>query len=113
MGQLVFMVVQVGMALVLGYVIFQIGRNVLDWSRNNQSSEQSVKARVISKHPNLLHSGDAKRTLHKVIFQLPGQQSLELRVRGEAFDQLLEGDEGELTFQGNRFLAFKQKNLKN
>ncbi|MGT2666563.1 DUF2500 domain-containing protein [Streptococcus rifensis] len=107
MGQLILVFIQVGMALVLGYVIFQIGRNVLDWSRNNQVSEQSLKATVISKHPNLLHSGDAKRTLHKVIFQTPGQQRLELRVRGEDFDQLLEGDEGELTFQGNRFLAFK------
>lgn len=112
MGQLFYVLVQVVLALILGVVLVQIGRNVVDWHRNNHASVETARVKVIAKRQNFLHSGNANQTLHYVTFELPDGQRQELRVRSEAYGQLIEGDVGELTYQGTRYHNFQRINVK-
>lgn len=48
-------------------------------------------------------------TAYYVIFQVESGDRIELSVSGSEYRQLVEGDQGKLTFQGTRYLGFERK----
>ena len=73
--------VPVVMVLIFGLILFQIGRGVKQWNKNNNSPVLSVE------------SGDR----------------MEFAIRGTEYGLLAEGDRGKLTFQGTRYLGFQRQ----
>ena len=93
------------------------------WHKNNNSPRLTVEATVVSKrqntdvhhHPN---GGDATgahgmhtttTTTYYVTFQVASGDRMELHVGGWEYGMLAEGDFGELTFKGTRYLGFERR----
>lgn len=85
------------------------------WHNNNQSPRLTVPAVVVAKRGHTTHHHDAGNLSHShssttyyVTFQFESGDRLELHVPHSQFGYLVEGDRGELTFQGTRFLGFER-----
>lgn len=94
-------------------------RGVAAWHRNNKAPRLTAAAVVVAKRQNTSvhhhHSGGARgmhittSTAYYVTFQLQNGERLELRLSGSEYGLLAEGDSGELTFQGTRYLGFDRQ----
>ena len=85
------------------------------WHNNNQSPRLTVEATVVAKRGHTTHHHDAgnmhhshSSTTYYATFQFESGDRLELHVPHSQFGYLVEGDRGELTFQGTRFLGFER-----
>lgn len=83
------------------------------WHNNNQSPRLTVEATVVAKRGHTTHHHDAgnmhhshSSTTYYVTFQFESGDRLELQIPRERYGYLVEGDRGQLTFQGTRFLDF-------
>ena len=104
--------------LVLGVIIVTLVRNVSQWHKNNNSPRLTVYATVVSKRQNTSvhhHHNDntamhtSTSTSYYATFQFDSGDRLELHVSGPDYGLLAEGDTGDLTFQGTRYLGFDRR----
>lgn len=96
---LVFLVVGIAGALA-------IARALRRWNRNNHAPLLTVPAVLVARRQET--RGGRENTSHSyhVTFELSGHQRIELPVQGSQWGSLLEGDRGQLTYQGTRFKNF-------
>lgn len=92
--------------------------------KNNNSPRLTVSARIVAKRQNTTHNnqpnaGDISgahgfhtisSTSYYVTFQVDSGDRMELSVSGSEYGVLAEGDKGQLTFQGTRYLTFDREN---
>ena len=109
--------------LVFGIILFTLIRGVGEWRKNNHSPRLVVDAEVVSKRADVTHhqhanAGDATGSLgyhtttstdYYATFEVKGGERLEFSVSGMEYGQLAEGDRGELSFQGTRYLSFERQ----
>ena len=104
--------------LVIGTFIVTAVRGISQWNKNNNSPRLTVPALVVAKRTNVTrhHHGGANghhhhhtSTTYYVTFQVESGDRMELHVSGTEYGMLIEGDYGELTFQGTRYLGFVRK----
>lgn len=102
--------------LVVGVFVFFLVRGISTWNRNNHSPKLTVPATVVAKRTNVSHhrgAGDMHHhhasTTYYATFQVASGDRMELQISGEEFGLLIEGDRGELTFQGTRYLGFVRR----
>jgi hypothetical protein len=105
-------VITIAVFVIFGIVLFRI---VSEWHKNNQSPRLTVPAVVVAKRGHTTHHHDAgnihhshSSTTYYVTFQFESGDRLELHVPSSQFGYLVEGDRGNLTFQGTRFLGFER-----
>ncbi len=100
--------------LVFGVFIMTFARGIRQWNKNNHSPRLTVPATVIAKRANISrhhHSGHATHsTTYYVTFQVESGDRMELQLQGHEYGLLIEGDRGNLTFQGTRYLSFERSN---
>lgn len=112
-------IVTVGFVLVFGMFIVTAVRGIGTWNRNNASPRLTVPARVVTKRTSVTrrhhhHHGGAgvghitSSTCYYATFQVDSGDRMELAVSGPEYGMLAEGDQGNLTFQGTRFLSFQR-----
>lgn len=77
---------------------------------NDSQPRLDVQAKIIGKRTKVT-GHDHARTHYYITFQLNTNDRIELELNGEEYGMLVEGDMGELTFQGNRYLGFKRLNI--
>lgn len=108
--------------LVLGVIAAIVTRSIGERRKNNNSPRLVVDAEVVTKRKDVSHSsvpvaGDAtgahgfhstSSTTYYATFEVRGGDRLELSVGGSEYGQLVEGDRGELTFQGTRYIGFSR-----
>ena len=104
--------------LVIGGIIVSVVKGVGTWSKNNASPRLTVSAEVVVKRTDVTHhshghGGDAdfhmsSSTWYYVTFQVESGDQMEFSVSGAEYGMLAEGDRGELTFQGTRYLSFER-----
>lgn len=99
--------------LVLGMFIVTAVRGISQWNKNNHSPRLTVPATVVAKraHVSHHHSGGDVHHAHTsssyyVTFQVESGDRMELHMSGTEYGLLVEGDRGNLTFQGTRYLGF-------
>ena len=93
--------------LVFGVIIFTIFKSIGTWSKNNQSPRVNSHAHVVTKRTSVRGGGETRaRSIYYVTFEFDSGDRLELQVDGQEYGQLVEGDYGELAFQGTRYLGF-------
>ena len=92
-----------------------------EWNKNNHSPRLTVDATVIAKRTNVSHSSGSYNqttgmhtsghtsTTYYVTFQVESGDRMEFHVSGEEYGLLIEGDYGDLSFQGTRYLGFVRK----
>lgn len=110
-GDWMFTVVPIFMGaifiLVIGIILFTIIKSIGTWNKNNQSPRLNSNAQVVTKRTSVRGGGETNaRSLYYVTFEFDSGDRLELQVDGQEYGQLVEGDYGELTFQGTRYLGF-------
>ena len=85
--------------------------------RDDHAPRLTVTATVVSKRSNITvhhHTSDSvyphtSTTSYYATFQVPSGDRMELSVPSTEYGLLVEGDEGDLTFQGSRFLRFDRR----
>ena len=118
----IFNVLFTGMfVLVFGMIVATVFRGLATRRRNDNSPRLVVDAEVVAKRANVFRhrdmpiAGDAtgahgfhsmSDTVYYVTFEVRGGDRLEFAVDGAEYGQLVEGDRGELTFQGTRYVSF-------
>ena len=102
--------------LVFGIFLVTIVRGIGQWNKNNHSPRLTVPATVVSKRSHTRHhhhnTGGHHHTHHStsyyVTFQVDSGDRMELHMTGQEYGMLVEGDKGNLTFQGTRYLGFER-----
>lgn len=104
--------------LVFGMIIFAVIRGIGQWNRNNQSPRLTVRATVVSRRSDVSHhhhqtaggiGHTTSSTTYYVTFQVASGDRMELCVGGSEYGMLAEGDSGDLSFQGTRYLGFERR----
>jgi len=110
MFSLVFLIV-IGMFIVIAV------KGISQWNKNNHSPRLTVPATVVSKRTNVSHHHNhhgngmhhsSTSTSYYVTFEVESGDRMELHMTGQEFGLLVEGDRGNLTFQGTRYLGFER-----
>jgi len=91
--------------LLIGVVVFVIVSNIARAARDRASPRLTVPARVVAKRAQVWNH----YTYYYATFEVESGDRMELSLDGEDFGLLAEGDAGELTFQGGRFLSFERR----
>lgn len=98
--------------LVLGMFVFVFVKIIGEWVNNNNSPRLSVDARIVDKRTATHHHHSNGHHHHShsyyVTFEVQSGDRMELRVPRTEFGLLVVGDEGTLSFQGTRYLAFER-----
>ena len=101
--------------LVIGMFLVFAVKGIAQWNQNNHSPRLTVPAVIVAKRTNVTrhhHSGAGGHhhhhtsTSYYVTFQFGGGDRMELLVSGSEYGMLVEGDQGDLSFQGTRYLSF-------
>lgn len=104
--------------LVIGMFLVFAVKGIAQWNQNNHSPRLTVPAVIVAKRTNVIrhHHGGAgghhhhhTSTSYYVTFQFGGGDRMELLVSGSEYGMLMEGDQGDLSFQGTRYLSFVRK----
>ena len=96
--------------LVLGSIIVTLIRGVGEWNKNNQSPKLTVPVTVVAKRSDVHRGIETMHTFtsYYVTFQVESGDRMEFEVSDMEYGMLAEGDSGELTFQGTRYLNFQR-----
>lgn len=100
--------------MVMGVFVVTFVKMFSQWNKNNHSPRLTVPATIVAKRTNVSrHRGGVNGTHHHhtsttyyVTFQVSSGDRMELQVAGHEYGLLIEGDQGNLSFQGTRFLGF-------
>ena len=105
--------------LVIGMFIVLAVKGIREWNKNNHSPRLTVPATVVAKRTNVSHHHHnhggtgmhhtTHSTTYYVTFQVESGDRMELHVAGHEFGMLIEGDRGNLSFQGTRYLGFERQ----
>lgn len=101
--------------LILCVFITVFIKGISQWSKNNKSPKLTVPATLIAKRTNISrhHHCDVgtrhTSTSYYVTFQVESGDRIEFHITGPEYGLLIEGDSGELTFQGTRYLGFARR----
>lgn len=101
--------------LVFGTTIYTMSRGIKQERKNNHSPRLTVEAKVVAKRTNFRrhnstdHHMSHSHTSYFVTFEVASGDRMELPVQGHEYGLLVEGDFGDLTFQGTRYLGFQRK----
>ena len=105
--------------LVIGMFVVMAVKGIREWNKNNHSPRLTVPATVVAKRTNVSHHHHnhggtgmhhtTHSTTYYVTFQVESGDRMELQVAGHEFGMLIEGDRGNLSFQGTRYLGFERQ----
>ena len=107
----------IAFAIVVGMIIVTAIRGIGEWNKNNHSPRLTVIATVVAKRTNVSHHHHGgvnehhhhhTSTSYYVTFQVESGDRMELHVSGQEYGMIVEGDVGNLTFQGTRYLGFER-----
>ena len=124
MFNLIEMLFPIMFILIFTIIVFTFVKGIATWFKNNNSPRLTVSARIVAKRQNTTHNnqpnaGDISgahgfhtisSTSYYVTFQVDSGGRMELSVSGSEYGVLAEGDKGQLTFQGTRYLTFDREN---
>ena len=107
--------------IVIAFFVVVFAKGIGQWNKNNHSPRLTVDATVVAKRTNVSHSSGSHNhttgmhssghtsTSYYVTFQVDSGDRMEFHVTGDEYGLLIEGDFGDLTFQGTRYLGFNRK----
>ena len=103
--------------IVIGMFVVTAIRGIGEWNKNNHSPRLTVIATAVAKRTNVSHHHHGgvnehhhhhTSTSYYVTFQVESGDRMELQVSGQEYGMVVEGDVGNLTFQGTRYLGFER-----
>ena len=115
MFQLLSCLFGIAFVAVFGIILYAFIRGIKQEKKNDQSPKLTVEAKVVAKRTNhTRHSGGRHHMAHTttsyfVTFEVLSGDRMELHMTGQEYGLLVEGDFGDLSFQGTRYLGFQRK----
>lgn len=115
-----FVVILIGFVVVFGIIISRFVQEARERRQNNNSPVLTVAASVVAKRADVsyyhhrpmnmdnMQNMNYSTTTYYATFQVPSGDRMELRVQDNEYGLLVEGDTGNLTFQGTRYLDFQR-----
>ncbi len=98
--------------IVIGGILLTFIRGVSRWSKNNNSPQLTVFAKVVAKRAAVRGGGETRAyNDYFVTFEVESGDRMELEVKDIDYGMLVEGDKGELSFQGTRYLSFARTDV--
>lgn len=104
--------------VILGIIVVTVVQGISQWNQNNHAPRLTVSATIVAKRADVSRHhyktpGEAgyhasTTTSYYATFQVDSGDRMELPVSGQQYGLLMEGDRGQLTFQGTRFLDFQR-----
>ena len=103
--------------LVIGTFVVMLVKGISEWNKNNHSPRLTVPATIIAKRTNVSrhrqggansHHHYYTSTTYYVTFQVESGDRMEFHISGQEYGLLIEGDHGNLSFQGTRYLGFER-----
>ena len=94
--------------IIFSIIIIAIFQGIKTWNYNNHQPKLSVIAKVVTKRTEHSRSDNSSSTWYYATFEVESGDRIEMGISGEQYGLLVEGDVGELTFQGSRYLGFKR-----
>ena len=101
--------------LVMSVFVVTFVKGIGQWNKNNHSPRLTVPVTIVEKRADVSVHHHGTDTMHHhssttyyVTFQVSSGDRMELQVAGQEYGLLIEGDRGNLTFQGTRFLGFER-----
>ena len=103
--------------IVIGMFIVIAVKGISQWNKNNHSPRLTVPVTIIAKRTNVSrhrHGGANSHhhyhtsTTYYVTFQVESGDRMEFHISGQEYGLLIEGDHGNLSFQGTRYLGFER-----
>ena len=102
--------------VVLGIIVVVFAKGVSQWNKNNHSPRLTVPATVVAKRTDVSHHHSGANdhmhhhssTWYYVTFQVDSGDRMEFSVTGQDYGMLIEGDRGNLSFQGTRYQGFER-----
>lgn len=93
--------------LAFGTIVSTLVKNSKQEQKNNASPRLTCEATVVTKRTQV--RGDHAHTTYFATFQFESGDRLEMQIPHDRFGYLVEGDRGNLSFQGTRFLGFERQ----
>ena len=93
---------------VIGSILVKAISGGVTWADNNSRPVERTDATVISKRVEVSGGQNSTSTRYYVTFELPGGIRQEFKLHGSEYGQLAEGDNGQLSCQGTRYLGFER-----
>jgi hypothetical protein len=104
--------------VVFGVIIYNAVKGGMEWNKNNNSPILTVGAKVVAKRIAISNHGSYSddsmlssshtSTTYFMTFELESGDRMELKMPGGEYGVLVEGDTGNLTFQGTRYKGFER-----
>ena len=100
--------------LIIGVFVAMLVKGIGQWNKNNHSPRLTVPATIVAKRTNVSHHHTGEHhhhhtsTTYYVTFQVESGDRMEFHVTGQEYGLLIEGDRGNLSFQGTRYLGFER-----
>ena len=103
--------------LVTGTFVVILVKNIAQWNKNNHCPRLTVPATIVAKRTNVSrhrhggangHHHHHTSTTYYVTFQVESGDRMEFHISGQEYGLLIEGDKGNLSFQGTRYLGFER-----
>ena len=103
--------------LVTGTFVVILVKGISEWNKNNHSPRLTVPATIIAKRTSVSrhrhggangHHHHHTSTTYYVTFQVESGDRMEFHISGQEYGLLIEGDKGNLSFQGTRYLGFER-----
>ena len=105
--------------IVIGMFIVIAVKGISQWNKNNHSPRLTVSATIVAKRTNVSHHHHHNHggtgmhhtthsTTYYVTFQVESGDRMEFHISGQEYGLLIEGDHGNLSFQGTRYLGFER-----
>ena len=102
--------------LVFATFIVVFSRIIRQKRKDDRSPRLTVTVTAVSRradvrvhHPNNTNMHHTTSTTYYATFEVESGDRMELHVPATEYGLLIEGDQGDLTFQGSRFLSFERK----
>jgi hypothetical protein len=108
--------------IIAATVIVSASRKFSEWSNNNAQPVRRVPAKIVARRTNLTvstgshgtndhhhHASTSTSTDYFATFELENGERHEFELPEREAGLLIEGDDGELTFQGTRYLGFSRR----
>ena len=103
--------------LIFGLILYTFIRGIARQEKEKRTNDNSpvldVHATIVSKRQDVSSYGSSENgrrvdTTYYVTFQVESGDRIEFHVSGQEYGLLVEGDHGNLSFQGTRYLGFER-----
>ncbi|MFD3257405.1 DUF2500 domain-containing protein [Paenibacillus lentus] len=100
--------------IILGIILISVGRGILRYAFNSKQPLLIVPTIIVGKRTEVSHRHNTDTAVshtdskYFITFEVESGDRLEFPVSGQEYGQCVEGDQGKLSFQGNRYLGFER-----